>query len=244
VKYEVSLFHIQRNRRDHGPSLDFMGSSSVHVEGPTFSSGSGSGTDFPDVHEIRDLGRKSALFSVVGNSSDAGALLMDLTPVREEDPLKQGLLGEFLDLRGAGRWTKEIEQAIGSSGHWKDYGSPAEALLQGLQVNLFVLLAAAILLAQLASRRSLGFVKAAACLLLYVGALDRLALRIHESRLKDAAAPVEQRLVACAHLPATTFFRKTALRDLEATAADPSTPYALRDLANRIAERTRKFHFP
>jgi hypothetical protein len=242
VNYEMSLSSIQRYT-NRGPRLDFSGSRTVHVRSSTFSSGSAGGTTFPDVHEIRDLGRKSNLFSVLGTSPDSGALLMDLTPVQEEDPLKPGSFGDFTKVRGYGLWSKEIEQSIGWT-HDGESGSPAEALIRGLQWSLLALLAAAILLAQLFTSRLLGFVKIAACLLLYVGALDRLALRINESHLKDASAPVEQRLVACSQLTSTTFFRGTALRDLDATATDPSAPYPLRDWANQIVERKGKFHFP
>jgi hypothetical protein len=242
VTYQVSISEIRRYRYRNEMKMDVMGSRHVWARSGTFSSNTSGGLQFPEANRIGHGGENTRLFSVARSPSDVDVLLLDLTPVDEDDPLRTGTFEEFLALRGEGAWAKQVD--YGRTELWSPSGSPAEEMVKALEANLLVLLVAAILFAQLFRRRSLGFVKVAACLLLYVGALDRVALRIHESRLNDAAAPLEQRLLACTYLPSTTFFRKTALRDLETIAADPSAPERLQLLAVRLAERGRRNHFP
>jgi len=236
VAYSIKLSRFHRNQE----TPDWTeGIYKVEARGFSSSSGSGGGTDFPIVQPVSHLGEGRSMFNVVRPLSDAGAILFDLTPVREEDVLKWGSLDDFLALRGSTTWRSKLNREI----FWEDgrrvQGSPAAALILNLGGISVLLLGTAIILSHLFRRRSLGFVKVAACLILYVGALDRLALRIHESRVRDESAPVERRLGACAQLPATMFFRDTAQRDLEAVAADPSAPRPLKDLAARLAERER-----
>ena len=254
IDWQLSLSEIRSSKYKDDAMLDVEGFRNLRASGPTFSSSSSGGLHFPELSLITSARDQVAFFSVARSGGGRGAILMDLTPVRDEDPLRTGTFDELLAVRGsdntsccneaaATRISKLAYNSLDDPSRARS-GSPAEALIEELQGNLLILLAAAVLLAQLFQRRSLGFVKAAACLLLYVGALDRVVLRIHESRLGQAGAPAQQRLVACGHLPSTAFFRKTALGDLEATASDPSAPPSLRDLARRLAEREKRNHFP
>jgi len=237
VEYWVEVNQIRRNGRD---PFWVDGMFSVNAYGRGFSGSSSGGLEFPMSRNISRLGTGDSLFSVVRPLSDAGAILFDLTPVREEDPLKPGRMEDFFDLQRSTMWRTRLDQeAWLFEGRQRASGSPALALIGGLGGISALLLGTAIVLSQLFRRRSLGFVKVAACLILYVGALDRLALRIHQSRVRDGTAPVERRLEACANLPTTMFFRETARRDLLAAAADAAAPKVLQDLASRLVERDR-----
>lgn len=244
LSYQFSLHRILRHHGNEGRSLYVEGSHRFSSQGMGSYSSSSGGLDLPDARRVLYGESHPFWFSIVRSETKDAAMLFDVTPVREDDPLKSGGMDEFLAIRGERRWRSELENAISRNSHEPAPGSPAEALIRGLGPVLLILLVAAVLLAQLFRRRSLGFVKAAACLLLFVGALDRVVLRLEESRMKDPAAPLEQRLVACGRLPSTTFFLETAIRNLETAAADPGSPELLRDLARRVAERERRNHFP
>ena len=100
-------------------------------------------------------------------------------------------------------------------------------------------LAAALLLAQLFRRRFLGFVQVTAGIILYFGALDRIALHLNENQTQNPAAPLEARMNACTQLPSTVYFRKTALADLRALAADGTAPKPLRARASQLIGREK-----
>lgn len=246
VDYLMEIHEIV-NVGARAPVLDFRGTRQVNARSLGQSSSSSGGVNIPEVQWLPEIGDRSSAFSIQRTSGESNALLFDLTPVREDDPLRTGTFSDFLAIRGAEDWARKIDQhQVNRSGRYSAdaAASPAEALIHDLRGILLLLLIASILLAQLFRRRSLGFVKIAASLLLFVGALDRVVLRLHESRVKDASAPVEQRLAACALLDTTSFFRETAARDLDAAAGDPGYPPALRDLARRLADPARKNHFP
>lgn len=243
--WQLEISELRRYQYKSEERLEVQGSRNLRARAPDFMSSGSGGLHFPEAVGIGRNTEAAAFFSIARPASDARLVfLLDLTPVRDEDPLRPGALDDVLAIRGTGRWAAEMAVALSGTRRRADTGSPAGALVWRLQANLLVLLAAAILFAQLFRRRSLGFVKAAACLLLFVGALDRGVLRIHQSRLKDEGRPLQQRFVAGSLLPSTSFFRKTALRDLDETAADEGAPEPLRDLARRLAETERKYHFP
>lgn len=244
VNWELSLSEIRSYRYKDESMLDVNGSWNLRAKGPNFSSATSGGLHFPALDRIYSSRDQVSFFSLARWGDGSVAILLDLTPVREEDPLKGGTFEDLLAIRGNEVWTNQASAGLSEFPRGSGSAAPAQELILVLQGNLLILLAAAILLAQLFQRRSLGFVKTAACLLLFVGALDRVVLRVHESRLREGGAPVEQRLVACGHLPSTAFFRKTALRDLEVTASDQASPPALRALARQLAEREKRTNLP
>lgn len=240
VTCDVSLSRVERDPSGSEGTLETHGSRSVSVKSFSSHSLTTGGTRFPEVHQARFVPVRGGIFSVLPADRKSAVLLLDLTPVRNEDPLRNGSFHDFLAIRGEDRWRELVASEVDSSEAGQNPGFPAEALAMRLEETLLVLLVAAILFAQLFARRSLGFVKAAAGLLLYVGALDRLAMSVHESRLRDPQATLETRLAACTILPSTTFFREKAERSLEVAANDPATPPAVRDLAHRMLESRKK----
>jgi len=113
--------------------------------------------------------------------------------------------------------------------------APGLALAGHIGISALLLMLAALLLTQLFARRSLAFVGVLAAVVLYVAALDRLALGTHLSHLRDPGEPVRARITACCHASDTFFYRKTALARVRAVADDPQTPLALRDVARGAA---------
>ena len=158
-------------------------------------------------------------------------------PVAEGDPLTEIEVAAFL-----GQHEAEVRQALverGVTPNWRlamahpDEHAPAPGLrLAGhIGISGLLLIAAALLLTQLFVRRSLAFVGVLAAVVLYVAALDRIALGTHLSHLRDATEPVRARLTACCHATDSFFYRKTALACVRAVADDPQAPSALRDVA-------------
>jgi hypothetical protein len=243
VHCEVSLTQIERPMRETTEYPKTYCSYSVSSEGMSYSCHAGGSTFFPKALQF-SRGGDAGFFSMARTADETEFVLLDLTALREDDPLKAAGFADFVSFRNPEYWKDEIHVSTRTLNAPDQFGSPALGLIEGLRGNVIILLAAAILLGQVFRRPSLGFAKVAACLLLFVGGLDRLTLRVHESRLRDGTAPLERRLSACAHVPTTTFFPKTALRDLEAVASDPAAPEALQKLARQLAERERRIHFP
>jgi len=113
--------------------------------------------------------------------------------------------------------------------------APGLGLAGHIGISCLLLIVAALLLTQLFARRSLAFVGVLAAVVLYVAALDRLALGTHLSHVRDAQAPLAARITACWHATDTFFYRKTALAGVRAVADDPQAPSALCDVAQGAA---------
>jgi hypothetical protein len=212
--------------------LEFSGSSTFSASGPYFSHSQSGPVSYPSVLPVGGTRNASTLFSIAKHGYADLLVLCDISRLREEDPLRPASLEEWIAGRGYVSWYEvvESERAVAVD---DDQGSPAAFLLLRLGVNFLPLLAAALLLAQLFRRRPLGFVKVAAGLILALGALDRVVLQMNESRLRDAAAPLTERMTACEGLRDTLFFRHSALADLRKVAADGSVP---KPLAARAAK--------
>ena len=97
------------------------------------------------------------------------------------------------------------------------------------------LLAATILLTQLFTRRTLVFAAVMAVVILYAAAMDRAVLSMNVTHLNDQAAPLAVRTAACRQTAMSFFYGKTALREIQAVASDPSAPPALKKCADQTA---------
>jgi hypothetical protein len=112
---------------------------------------------------------------------------------------------------------------------------PAANLIEHTRFSSLLLLAAAILLGQLFLRRGLATAAMLATVVLYVAALDRVALGVHMSYIQDAEAPLGKRLIACQAAADTFFFAKTAANQLREIADDEASPDTLRYRARRMS---------
>jgi hypothetical protein len=74
-----------------------------------------------------------------------------------------------------------------------------------------------------------------ATIVLYVAAIDRIALGMHMSHAQDTDAPLSKRLIACGAASNTFFFANTASSQLRTIANDKQTPDALKYRAGRNA---------
>ncbi|HUR38197.1 MAG TPA: hypothetical protein VM222_01835, partial [Planctomycetota bacterium] len=155
------------------------------------------------------------------------------------DPLRSASLEEWIALRGESSWKDEDQRGRFGAGVEKSSGGPAAVLARTLGINVLPALAAAVLMAQLFRRRFLGFVQATACIILYLGALDRIALHLNESQTRNPSAPLGARMSACTQLRTTVYFRETALADLRALAADATAPKPLRARAAQLIAREK-----
>lgn len=107
---------------------------------------------------------------------------------------------------------------------------PGIMLAAHVGLSFLLLLTAACLAAQCFRTRSLALVGTTLAMVLYIAALDRMVVAMHASRLRDRAAPVEQRMLAKQMILGTFFYRNTAQR--EANAAQSDEPAAHRRARN------------
>lgn len=150
--------------------------------------------------------------------------------VAEDDPLRtvsaaEGLRERLSELRSA---LDEVGFSLGVEETAP--GAMGLTFLYHLGVTSFLLLLAANLLAQTARRRSLALAGWLAATVLLVIAMDRAAVGLHASRLRNPQASTRDRRIACVRLADTFFFRATAVRAVEPRLKDP----ALGDLPRSV----------
>jgi len=161
--------------------------------------------------------------------------------VAEGDPLKEVAIADFLRQHEAELQRAIVERGVKPSLRLAmgglDEKVPARGLALAVHIGVssLLLIVATLLLTQLFARRSLAFVGVLAAVVLYVAALDRIALGTHLSHLRDAKEPVGARITACCYATDSFFYRKTALARVRAVAADAQAPSALRDVAQEAA---------
>jgi hypothetical protein len=155
-------------------------------------------------------------------------LLFDLTPLREDTPLRQATVEEVLALRGRELWEANLSKEGTEPRMNRFLGAPGVSFLAHLGPAVLPFIMLAILLTGVFPRSSTGLARSLACLVLFAGLLDGLALRIHTSQLRDVQAKEEERLIACAHMRSTFFFGRSAREALEAVMQDPASPERLK----------------
>jgi hypothetical protein len=167
-------------------------------------------------------------FSLQGTSRPTMVLLFDLTPLREDTPLRQASVEEVLALRGREVWEAQISKEGMEPSRDRLLGAPGASFLVHLGPAALPFIVLAMLLAGAFPRSSTGLARSLACLVLFAGMLDGLALRIHTSHLRDVQAKEEERLIACAHVRSTFFFGRSARESLDAVIQAPSSPERLK----------------
>lgn len=225
-----TLGHIQLTG---GRNWFIDGRRSLRLESAHSSRTSIGGLHTPSFDDLGQAGGEPKLFSIWRTPREELEVLVNLTLIRDEDPLREGAEEDLLAMVPKTNGRKDWRNAgpIEYRSSRRPQGSPAEGLVRVLSFNVFPLLAAAGLLAQLFRRRQLGFVKVVACIILYLAALDRLSLRIAESSVRDASVPLASRLSACTRMTSTAFFPKTARAHLQELAGEGSVPSPVRALA-------------
>ena len=167
-------------------------------------------------------------FSLQGMPRATMVLLFDLTPIRENTALRPATVEEVLALRGRELWEAKISKEETAPRVARFKGAPGVAFLAHLGPATLPFIGLAMLLAGAFPRWSTGLTRSLACLVLFAGMLDGLALRIHTSHLRDVQAKEEERLVACVRLRSTFFFDRSAREALEAVMQAPASPERLR----------------
>lgn len=162
-------------------------------------------------------------------------------PLAEDDPMRKVGLEEFARVEsdtilGAIRdeevddmWARQRESR-------EEMPVGAIALADHIGLSTFLLLAAAVLLAQLFARWPMALAGTLAAVILYVAVLDRLVLRANLGVLNDPAAPPAARMLACRQAGRSFFYLPTARRALGAVAADAAAPPEVRKSAADAAK--------
>ncbi len=112
---------------------------------------------------------------------------------------------------------------------------PAFRLLGRMGISSLLLLGAALGLARLAKRYSVGVMIAVPAAVLLVVLADRSAVSVHEAHLMDRDATMETRYSAASRLAETFFFRRTASEAMTQVADDPAQPEPLRNITRLLS---------
>jgi len=177
--------------------------------------------------------------SVVPPIAEYGQLILcvfvDLADA--DDKLAKIPVGQFITERHAEILTRASRQGRSgsSSRRWRvdPEVPPTIKLIEHIGFSSMLLGLAAVLLAQLFMRRGLATVAMLATVVLYVAAIDRIALGMHISYARDTEVPLSKRLIACRAVTNTFFFAKTASSQLRTIADDQLSPEALQHRAGR-----------
>jgi hypothetical protein len=244
LRLRVPMVFVAQNTAQEASRLQPHG-----TVGFSYVTGRGSGSSSSGFYELEaghlnvlqplDSGPNPLSITAGGAGPDNLHAVYFMTRVAPDDPLKVVPFAEFAGRRPAdlAKIRRESANRTLRHGPAKNASLPAcgLALAGHIGVSSLLLLAAAVLLTQLFARRSLAFAGVLAGVVLYVAALDRMALGVHLSRLADPAASLPSRLVACRLAPGTFFHRETALRELLTVSRNASAPEALRTTASSIA---------
>lgn len=113
--------------------------------------------------------------------------------------------------------------------------SPAFRLLGRMELSPLLLLGAALGLARLAKRYSVGVMIAVPAAVLLVVLADWSAVSMHAAHLADRDATMETRYSAASRLAETFFFRRTASEAMTQVADNPAQPEPLRNITRLLS---------
>ncbi|HLY74907.1 MAG TPA: hypothetical protein VKU80_12380, partial [Planctomycetota bacterium] len=228
LSYEVRLERISVDSKSG--ALRALAHSEIQTSGLGSHSLISGSLEFPAVQTIRHFD-PSQNFSLQGMSRTTLVLLLDLTALREDTPLRRATVEEVLALRGRQLWEATTSKEGGEARIDRLLGAPGASFLVHIGPTVLPLIVLTILLTCAFPRSSTGLARSLACLVLLVGMLDGLALRVHTSHLRDVQAKEEDRLVACAHVRSTFFFERSAREALDAVIQAPASPERLKRAA-------------
>lgn len=235
-----------------GPQLQIVGSEIASWNGPSgmFGSSSASGnapegrqTLMPGPGFWGTRGMRDNPLSLTRNPTQHYFISSVFTLVREDDPLRTVSLLEFLPpMNGRAEIMRQrftqAEYLYGAE-YWR-WEPGGLGLIEHLGMAALLLVAAAVLLAQVFKRRDLAMAGMLLAAVLLVVAWDRGMLAHDLSRLKDPAAPLSVRLLACSRTSQTFFYGRTAMAGLREAIAGQHVPPPLLDCA-AVSERVLAF---
>lgn len=228
VEFSFSVDKIQAGREDGTVVLNPWGDHSLTLR-RRLGTSSSSGT-LHGVH-VRFVGhepRVKNLFSISPGAARSYSLFVLPTLVADDDPLRRAAAAELMrEKEGLLRAALKRDGRSLRTRAGVESDAPGVSLMDQVGATSLLLLLAAVLLSQVARRKSLAFAGWLAAIVVLAGAMDRAALGLHASRLENAQAPVRDRRRACARMADTFFFRKTARDRVEKALQDP----AVKDVA-------------
>jgi hypothetical protein len=237
IRLQPTRFFARRSDKEDRARLKPQGSINF-----TYRNGMGSGSVGRVFHEteadhltsLRHLGPSPNPLSVTPGGPPGNRLhaVYFLTGADEADPLKSIPYAAFADNRPVelAKIIREATRHTSDHRSFRDHDIPARcfALTEQIGLSGLLLFAAAILLTQLFRRRALAFAGVLAAVVLYVAALERVALGVHVSKLSDPKATLASRLTASEMAPQTFFHAERAYTALLDVAKDASAPRPLR----------------
>ncbi len=223
---------------DTPESLSLHGSHSVSVQNPkrrSSRSGGGIGTPGGTIL-VASSRQKPLLLSATHKRMACIRVFYLITQAGLDDPLTTVSVDELLashapaveNLREQVEATRQEPDKLGLS------GGVRLALWLGLTTAVLVVAVALLALALPMPKRSVAAIGATLIVVLFMVAVDRSMLAYHLDRMDDKTATVEERLLGCAQATDTFFFRKTALKHVEAVVKDGNAPPELLSLAEPV----------
>ena len=228
AKGKVSPFGILtlRGTDDHGP----MSSSRAGV----FSTGL---IDFFGIRSQRNPSSVNTNFiSLQPVRGDNLWAIAVITVLADDDPLKEVPGQQLMAMQGDEMRLKVEVNAANSILLHSSVPALGLAAVSNFGFAAVSLLAATILLTQLFTRRTMAFAGVMAVVLLYAAAMDRVVLGMNVAHLNDPTASPVMRITACRQTAMSFFYGKTALREIQAVAADASAPSALQACAKQTTQ--------
>ena len=246
-RLDIDRVDVRRSGNSTEAGVQAYGNWNIRVNranGGGHSSSGGEGTYITDgmalAQNIRTWNpyRNNKPLSVIPPVAEYGQLILcvfvDLADAG--DKLTTIPVGKFITEKRKEILTRTGHQGGSSSSRrWRVDPSvpPTFNLMEHIGTSGLLLGLAAVLLAQLFMRRGLATVAMLATVVLYVAAIDRIALGMHMSHAQDTEASLSKRLIACQGAANTFFFARTASSQLRAIVDDRLSPDALQYRAGR-----------
>ncbi len=244
LRVQPTRFFVTRDDKNAPARLQPQGHISFSYRHGMGSGSSGTGfhgMEADHLSSLHPIGPTPNPLSVTPGVSSRNSLhaVYFLTRADEADPLKRIPFATFakscsLDLAAVIRAARQSASRYTPSRH-QDIPARCFALAEQIGLSSLLLFAAAVLLTQLFRRRGLAFAGVLAAVVLYVAALERVALGVHVSKLSDPKASLASRLTACEMAPQTFFHAERAYAALLAVSKDASAPPPLRSASTKSA---------
>ena len=251
LRYSLSIANVYMHRDSESSEAGVHLNGNWRMEvrnlyGNRRSSSSGGGiirNGIGGIHNIKaynQYGNNKPL-SVVSSSSDHGQLTLCLfADIADDDDKLAAIPAQQFIADRHEQILASVSRSGSGGGHNRRWVVDSDAppifpLIEHIGIAGLLLALAAVLLGQLFMRRGLATVAMLTTVILYVAAIDRIALGMHMSHAQDTDASLSERLAACGAASNTFFFANTASSQLRSIASDKQTPDSLKYRAGRNA---------